>query len=631
MSHPNRPQARGPAQRRRRQHQVEAIERLETLQLLAPVVSSVVRQAVFTAATTPTNNFLGTVSITTIPKTQSAAPVTSVTQFASNTQFGGDIVRIKAGPGGAFGNDVYAISRGAGENANAANRAPGTPAPINDPGVIYRLDPATGKSSVFFDLNKVISQIEPGATSSNSISSTPAANGVSAASGLLNWYDITFDPEGYFDGKPSMFVSTVDASDPNKNAIYQIGPDGSLLGVFVKYTAGGSTQQFTQNPTAILIPPVEQQNFLRGLIASTGAPAVDTSTGSVGGGSTSSALGFEAVFFNANSYSPGQNIVGTTLPTGATPTPFVYGPQVGITAANSNYNSPEYSAFTDFGTPAATGIAAQSGLSGIDGITNNNLGNGLISFRTGGQFLYQYLNVNFGLTTTELTNVTTQATTTNSSGVDGASAINTEFRRFQDIAFDQYGYFSSNVAVGTGTTTGTGTGSGAGAATGTGTASSSGDVLPFAGSVFATDLGTGLAVSVTPITPTTTPATPTLPAIPVPIQGPGAIGVTVPNSAPPFNARLHGRSREHHRGQQPRRPHPPDLDANGTVDESSPTGFHTSGAQSGFESAFVQFEPEHLASRRTGRSCTRPTTTGSGMFKTTAEPGRTRPAARSSG
>ena len=40
---------------------------------------------------------------------------------------------------------------------------------------------------------------------------------VSASSGLVNWYDIAFDPEGYFDGRPSMFVSSSDRSDPNKN------------------------------------------------------------------------------------------------------------------------------------------------------------------------------------------------------------------------------------------------------------------------------------------------------------------------------------------------------------------------------------------------------------------------------
>ncbi len=585
MSHPSRPQARGPAQRPRRRHEIESPERLETLQLPAPVVSSSILTAVFTPATTPTNEFLGTVSITSIPKTASAAPITSVTQFAANSQFGGDIVRIKAGPGGVFGNDVYAISRGAGENIDPNNRAANTPDPINRPGVIYRLDPATGKASVFFDLNSVISQIEPGATSSNSISSTPAANGVSTASGLLNWYDITFDPEGYFNGKPSMFVSTVDASDPNKNAIYQIGPDGSLMGVFVKYTAGGSTQQFTQNPTAILVPPIEQQNFLRGLFASSGAPGVNGLGSSQGNNSISfggSNLGFEAVFFDANKYSPGQNIVGTTLPTGANPSPFVFGPQVGITAANTNYASPEYSAFTDFGTPAATGVAAAPGLSGVDGITDSNgsatneFGTGLISYRNAGAFNFAYYQVNFGLTPASVTTITTQATVTNPSGVDGATGITSTFRRFQDIAFDQYGYFSSNVALGSGTTGGTGTGTGSGGSIQTGQTSQSGDVLPFAGSVFVSDLGTGLAVSVTPITPTGSPIT--FPAIPVPIQGGGAIGVQLPDTTngqsvtTPIVTNGNTTGGSNLGGRIVR------IDANGTLDVFA-QNFHTSGSQ----------------------------------------------------
>ena len=124
-------------------------------------------------------------------------------QLTPIASFGGDIVRIEAGPGGAFGNYVYAISRGAGENAGAANR----------PGVIYRVDPATGKTSVFFDLNTVVTQLTP--------PSADASNSVSTASGLVNWYDLAFDPEGYFDGKPSLFVASVDRSDPNKNVVYR--------------------------------------------------------------------------------------------------------------------------------------------------------------------------------------------------------------------------------------------------------------------------------------------------------------------------------------------------------------------------------------------------------------------------
>src|SRR4051812_19420183 len=202
MSQPSQPRARGPANRRRRDVQIEPIMALEERSLLTPIVTTGPLVATFTALPTPTNAALGTVTIappTTTTAYPSQAPTTTVTQLTSSSSFGGDIVRIKAGPGGDFGKGVYAISRGAGENVNAANQ----------PGKIFRVDPATGKSSVFFDLNTVVSQLTPP-------SPTAAASGT-PASGLLNWCDIAFDPEGYFDGKPSMFVSSVDTTNSNKN------------------------------------------------------------------------------------------------------------------------------------------------------------------------------------------------------------------------------------------------------------------------------------------------------------------------------------------------------------------------------------------------------------------------------
>src|SRR5262245_40991199 len=210
MSQPSRPRARGPAQRRRRDLQIERPVPLEERRLPAPFVTTFPIQATFTAAPTPTNAFLGTVTVTentTTSPLDTAAPITSVAELTPNTAFGGDIVNIAAGPGGVFGKGLYAISRGAGGNAGAVNR----------PGVIYRGDPATGKSSVFFDLNTVLSQTDPNNTSP----ATPAANSLGVATGLVNWYSITFDSEGVFSGTPSMFVSSVDRSDPAKNIIFQ--------------------------------------------------------------------------------------------------------------------------------------------------------------------------------------------------------------------------------------------------------------------------------------------------------------------------------------------------------------------------------------------------------------------------
>ena len=111
-------------------------------------------------------------------------------------------------------------------------------------------------------------------------------------------------------------------------------------------------------PTAILIPPVQDQSFLSGLIGGSGI----SSTGGT----------FAALYFQANSYSPGQVISSSALPKGVSQTelgvPVVAnvptspgtigatlvntGPIVGLTAANSDYPDAIYSIFTDFGTPA---------------------------------------------------------------------------------------------------------------------------------------------------------------------------------------------------------------------------------------------------------------------------------------
>src|SRR3954452_12419932 len=101
MSHANRSEPRGDARRPRRQVRIEAVLALEGRQLLAPVIATGNRVATFTAATTPSNAFLGTVAITE-PAGPSAAPLTSVSELTSANSFGGDIVRIEAGPGGDF-------------------------------------------------------------------------------------------------------------------------------------------------------------------------------------------------------------------------------------------------------------------------------------------------------------------------------------------------------------------------------------------------------------------------------------------------------------------------------------------------------------------------------------------------
>ncbi len=494
MSQPSRSKTRVPARRKRRAAVIEAVEWLEDRQLLAPVVSTAVPVATFTAATTPTNTDLGTVSISSVATDYSAAATTSVAELTSLNSFGGDMVRIEAGPGGAFGNAVYAISRGAGANSNSSFRDPSLQTPINRPGVIYRVDPATGKAGVFFDLNTVLNQLDPTAST---------GNGAVPSTGLTNWYDITFDPNGYFDGKPSMFVSSIDSSDPFKNVVYRIAPDGTFMGLYFTFNTVQSGVLNVQ-PSAIMVPPVNQQSFLRGMFVgqyspnnSLPAPSTTSLTGNSDLSITTSPQtlpgnGNPVLFVDANSFVPGTDITGTNQ-TGVAVSPMTYGPAVGLTAANSIYASPDYTAFTNFGTPAGGGIQAQPGLSGVQGLRGELLiGNGLPEY--------------YPIPQNDVATVTAAPTATTPSGVDTQGAIASTFRRFQDIAYDQNGYFS----YGTGIT----------AATTFGTLPTATTIPPvYAGSMFVTDLSTGLAVSVTPVAPLATNP------IAVPIQGPGNIGV----------------------------------------------------------------------------------------------------------
>jgi len=113
MSQPSRPRAHGPAQRRKRDLRPDSIMPLEKRCLLAPYLPLYPVTATFTAATTPTNADLGTVVVasnTAATNLTSAAPITSVAETTPLSSFGGDMVRLKAGPGGVFGNGLYAGS-----------------------------------------------------------------------------------------------------------------------------------------------------------------------------------------------------------------------------------------------------------------------------------------------------------------------------------------------------------------------------------------------------------------------------------------------------------------------------------------------------------------------------------------
>ena len=320
MSGEPRRRAWGQGPRRRRDYRFDASILLEERQLLAPVLA--VNNRTATIDTTTRVVTVGTGAA----NPASSAGTTTVALLTPLSDFGGDLVRIEGGPGGEFGRGVYAISRGAGSDATAVNR----------PGVIYRVDPATGQSSIFFDLNEVVRQLE--VQRDSLVTNANASNSLGNSTGFVNWYDMTFDSEGYFDGRPSLFVSSVDRDNPNKNIIFQIGADGSLLGVFARFTEGQSASRFVSNPTAVWVAPPEQQSFLRGLLSGDG-------TGP----------DFRAFYFDANSYKPGQNLSTAILPRGVTRTALSFGPQTGITSSNRLYLSEAYATFTDLSTPSGGG------------------------------------------------------------------------------------------------------------------------------------------------------------------------------------------------------------------------------------------------------------------------------------
>ena len=91
---------------------------------MAPVVATFPLTATFTAARDARRTqILGTVTVsqnTTATAIDTMAPITSVSELTPISSFGGDIVTIAAGPGGVFGNVVYAISRGGGDNTSSA-------------------------------------------------------------------------------------------------------------------------------------------------------------------------------------------------------------------------------------------------------------------------------------------------------------------------------------------------------------------------------------------------------------------------------------------------------------------------------------------------------------------------------
>ncbi len=261
-----------------------------------------------------------------------------------------------------------------------------------------------------------------------------------------------------------------------------------MIGVFTQFTDGLAELKFNINPTAILIPPVQDQSFLSGMIAGSGT----TTTGPT--------PAFAALYFNSSVYSPGQVISNdNNLPAGVSETNLGLpvstdylnnnntvavttvntGPIIGLTASNATYGNQIFSVFTDFGTPAGGGIPARPGFSGVQESGDGSLFIGIGANASG--------------------------TLATGAATDTQPAATTPFRRFYGIAFDQFGYFSQGFGIS----------STSSSATGGTTFTLGSNGAAYAGSLFVSDLSSGLYVTVTPIAPL--PTTPIL----VPVQGSG--------------------------------------------------------------------------------------------------------------
>src|SRR5262249_23597752 len=155
-----------------------------------------------------------------------------------------------------------------------------------------------------------------------------------------------------------------------------------------------------------------------------------------------------------------------------------------------DYVSPAYSTFADFGVPGPPGLPGIPGLSGVQGLQGELL-------------------INNGA------NIVTSRQDPNAATPDTDAAITTDFRRFEDSAFDFYAYSPYGAPVTPGTT---------------GAAPTISSPPVYAGSLFVADLASGLTTSVT-INGVT---------IQIPVQGPGGAGAVAHGAPGPANSTLIG-------------------------------------------------------------------------------------------
>ncbi len=185
-------------------NRVGSFERLEDRELLTPLPA------------------LGTQFRVAIGTTGGAAAIDTFSNngFLSVRLISTQAGRIEADTTGAFGGDLFVISRGTVVGSGGI-----IPTPINADdasGTIYRVDPYAVDG---FGMSPSENRIRFG---------TIPSGGVSFG-GYEDWYDLAFDPTDSFtgvNGGATLYVSTLDSSTTAgvnpKNAIYAFRPDGSL-------------------------------------------------------------------------------------------------------------------------------------------------------------------------------------------------------------------------------------------------------------------------------------------------------------------------------------------------------------------------------------------------------------------
>ena len=163
---------------------------LEERRLLAPVVALYPLAGTFTAAATPTNATWGRSRSGrhAAGARRPAAPITSVSELTPISSFGGDIVGSGRARRRLRQRRVRDLPRRGRQRARRG-QPPGRDLPRRpgDRQGERLLRPQHGPQPDRLD---------------NTTPAHPAANSVGTSTGLVNWYDITFDPEGYFDGTP---------------------------------------------------------------------------------------------------------------------------------------------------------------------------------------------------------------------------------------------------------------------------------------------------------------------------------------------------------------------------------------------------------------------------------------------